>query len=76
MRLSTLIVGGDTGFLHLAVALGKRVVMLMVNQKPGHAVPFRHPDWVVVPQNGSPLTTVALEKLIAITEAAFADASR
>jgi ADP-heptose:LPS heptosyltransferase len=47
MQLSTLVLGGDTGALHLAVALGKRVLMLMHEASPGSPVPFQHPEWVV-----------------------------
>ncbi len=47
MQLSTLVAGGDTGALHLAVALGKRVLMLMHQLSPGCPAPFQHPDWVV-----------------------------
>jgi ADP-heptose:LPS heptosyltransferase len=64
MKLSTLIIGGDTGFMHLAVALEKRVVMLMNLQGPGSAVPFRHPEWVIVPKTGAPLADVAPETVI------------
>lgn len=48
MQLATLVVGGDTGALHLAVAQGKRVLMLLHQATPGSPVPFQHPDWVVV----------------------------
>jgi ADP-heptose:LPS heptosyltransferase len=48
MQLSTLVLGGDTGALHLAVAQGKRVLMLIHQAIPGSPVPFQHPDWVVV----------------------------
>ena len=64
MKLSSVIVGGDTGFLHLAVALGKRVVMLMKPAGPGSAVPFGHPDWVVAPQDDLPLACVEEEAVI------------
>jgi ADP-heptose:LPS heptosyltransferase len=74
MKLSTLIVGGDTGFMHLAVALGKRVVMLMNFQGPGSAVPFRHPKWVIAPKTGSQLTEITPEKVIEATGAALAAA--
>ena len=47
LQLSTFVLGGDTGMLHLAVALGKRVLMLMHNARPGSPVPYRHPDWVI-----------------------------
>ena len=47
MQLSTLVLGGDTGALHLAVAQGKRVLMLMHEVEAGSPVPFQHPDWVI-----------------------------
>ena len=71
MKLSSLVVGGDTGFLHLAVALGKRVVMLMNSVGPGSAVPFGHPDWVIAPPGGRTLTTVAVEEVLQATAAAL-----
>ena len=66
MKLSTLIVGGDTGFLHLAVALDKRVLMLITNNTaPGKAVPFGHPDWTVVPASGRPvMEDIGLEQVL------------
>ena len=64
MKLSSVILGGDTGFLHLAVALGKRVVMLMKPAGPGTAVPFGHPDWVVAPRRDLPLASVDEEAVI------------
>ena len=64
MKLSTLVVGGDTGALHLAVALGRRVVMLMTSLTPGSPHPFGQPEWTVVAENnlgvpGIPLASVA-----------------
>jgi ADP-heptose:LPS heptosyltransferase len=48
MRLCTLTVGGDTGLLHLAVAMNKRVVMLMASTR-ARTLPFQHADWAVIP---------------------------
>ena len=72
MKFSSVIAGGDTGFLHLAVALGRRVVMLMKVQGPGSAVPFRHPEWVVAPPAGLPVAQISFEKMLAATAAALA----
>ena len=47
MQLSSLVLGGDTGALHLAVALGKQVLMLMHEAPPGSPTPFQHSDGVV-----------------------------
>jgi ADP-heptose:LPS heptosyltransferase len=49
MQLSTLTVGGDTGALHLAVAQGKRVVMIMNTNRPWRPHPFRHAEWALAP---------------------------
>ena len=56
MKHATLIIGGDTGLLHLAVAMDKRVVMLNL---PGSAHPFQHPDWAITQTNGQPLATIS-----------------
>jgi ADP-heptose:LPS heptosyltransferase len=63
IQLSTLTVGGDTGALHLAVALGKRVVMLMHAQTPGSPCPFRQPDWVVVPAKTTQMREISLARV-------------
>ena len=47
VQLASLVLGGDTGVLHLAVALGKRVIMLMHQAIPGSPIPFQHPEWVI-----------------------------
>jgi ADP-heptose:LPS heptosyltransferase len=53
--LATAVVGSDTGLLHLAVATGKRVVMLMDRTGPGSCFPIGHPDWALAPTGGKPL---------------------
>jgi ADP-heptose:LPS heptosyltransferase len=75
IQLSTLVVGGDTGFMHLAVALGKRVVMLMNGCGAGCAVPFRHPDWGIAPPTGTPLATLPPGDVIQAVSTALATAS-
>lgn len=69
MKVANLVVGGDTGLLHLAVAMGKRVVMLMGNAGPGSCHPFGHPEWAVVPPPGKPVAALTKE---AINEACAA----
>ncbi len=72
MQLSTLTVGGDTGALHLAVAQGKRVVMLMNTNRPGRPHPFRRVEWVLTPTGrelaGLPLDSVGQTCLRALAE--------
>jgi len=71
MKLSTVIVGGDTGFLHLAVALGRRVVMLIRRKGPGAPVPFRHPDWIVEPPAGGMVKDVPYDRVREAVAIAF-----
>jgi ADP-heptose:LPS heptosyltransferase len=47
LQLSSFVLGGDTGMLHLAVALGKRVLMLMHDVRPGSPAPYQHADWAM-----------------------------
>jgi ADP-heptose:LPS heptosyltransferase len=60
MKLSTLTVGGDTGAVHLAMALGRRVVMLMHACGPGSPYPFGQPAWVVVPDTTTNIAEISL----------------
>jgi ADP-heptose:LPS heptosyltransferase len=73
MKLADLVLGGDTGLLHLAVAMGKRVVMLMGSAGPGSCHPFGHPEWAVVPGTGKPVAAVMPEAVIQACAAAVAE---
>jgi ADP-heptose:LPS heptosyltransferase len=68
-KLSQLTIGGDTGLLHLAVAMKKRVMMLM--PAVGQTYPFQHPDWVITPPHGTPLARVETATVIATCEQAM-----
>jgi ADP-heptose:LPS heptosyltransferase len=70
-RLSSLLLGGDTGLSHLAVAMGRRVVLVMRDNTAGWCVPFRHPEWVVVPPRPIKISDVTVESVIAVVESAF-----
>jgi ADP-heptose:LPS heptosyltransferase len=68
MKLSTLVVGGDTGLLHLAVAMGRRVVMIM--RSKGRVLttfPFQHPDWAIVALTDQPISSVEINMVIEAT---------
>jgi ADP-heptose:LPS heptosyltransferase len=65
MQLSTLVLGGDTGTLHLAVAEGRRVVMLILNKNPGAPVPYHHPEWTVLPEPGGNISDIQTGAVIA-----------
>ncbi|MDF7824727.1 glycosyltransferase family 9 protein [Pontiellaceae bacterium B12227] len=47
MHLSSMMIGGDTGMTHLALAQGKRVLMLMNNCLQGQANLYQHEEWVI-----------------------------
>ncbi len=68
MNLCSLVVGGDTGMLHLATALGKKVVMLMFRGQHQQFHPYQHPEWRVIPANGDKIVDITVEAAIAMTE--------
>jgi ADP-heptose:LPS heptosyltransferase len=70
MQLSTLVVGGDTGAVHLAVALGQRVVMLMASLTSGSPHPFGHPEWAVVAEDNQGVPGIPLSRVAAVCEQA------
>ena len=74
IKLSSLVLGSDTGILHLAVAMGKRTVMAMVSAKPGNCHPFQHPDWTVVPpEEGQPISSISTDTVNEACARAFAE---
>jgi len=62
-NLATLVIGGDTGLLHLAVAMNKRVLMLMGSNSPGSTHPYQQPHWTVLPDRGAPLSSIPVENV-------------
>jgi ADP-heptose:LPS heptosyltransferase len=71
MKLSTLVVGGDTGLLHLAVAMGRRVVMLMRSNVRGQTFPFQNSNWAVGASLGQPISSVEIGTVIEATTRAL-----
>lgn len=63
-QMSHLTLGGDTGLGHLAVALGRRVVMLMMHRQPGACVPFLHPEWAVVPDPPGLMANITIQHVL------------
>ena len=61
MKLCTLVLGGDTGVMHTAVAMDKRVLMLINATTPGRPHPFQHPEWTVTPPAGQPVSATSVE---------------
>ena len=75
-RLSTVVLGGDTGLLHLVAAMGKRVVMVISSIAPGNCFPYQHPDWAVAPRPGTMITTVTPEMVIDACARALAETAK
>jgi ADP-heptose:LPS heptosyltransferase len=73
MKLSSLILGGDTGALHLAVALDKRVVMTQRSLVPGTPHPYQHPEWSVTPASGSDVSGIETGAVIEACARAFSE---
>lgn len=73
MKLSTLILGGDTGASHLAVAMDKRVVMTRGSIAPGSAYPYQHPDWAVTPTVGREVSGIETAAVIEACARAFSE---
>jgi len=67
MQLSTLVLGGDTGMLHLAIALGKRAVMLVHNLLPGRPILYQRVEWVMAAPRLNHLDSITVESVIAET---------
>ncbi len=72
LKLCTLVIGGDTGVVHLAVALGTRVLML-IRPRPGSPVPFQHPDWIVTPPSGQRVGKIELEQVVRASVSALGE---
>ncbi len=66
-QLAALTLGGDTGLGHLAVAQGRRVVLLMMHNQPGACVPFQHPDWAIVPERRGFIREISVDRVLVET---------
>ncbi len=70
IKLSTVTIGGVTGLLHLAVAMQKRVVMLVgPASEPGF--PYQHRDWGLTPETGDNVSDIQIPAVIAACTQAF-----
>ena len=72
-KLCALTVGGDTGLLHLAAAMGKRVAAIIRGNTPGNKYPYPHPEWAITPATGIDVSTIGVETVIAACERALAE---
>jgi ADP-heptose:LPS heptosyltransferase len=74
MQLSTVVGGGVTGLLHLAVAMQKRVVMLAGYPATEAGLPYQHYNWAVVPATGGRISEIQIGEVIAACGRALAEA--
>ena len=73
MQLSTLVIGGVTGLLHLAVAMQKRVLMLVGYPAHEPGFPYQHRDWAVTPSTGGNVSEIQTSAVIEAGARAFAE---
>jgi ADP-heptose:LPS heptosyltransferase len=76
MKLSSLVLGGDTGALHLAVAMGRRVVMIGETSGTGKTNPYYHTDWTITPPAGQTLSNIETDRVIKACSHALDELSR
>jgi ADP-heptose:LPS heptosyltransferase len=72
IQLCRVTVGGVTGLLHLAVAMGRRVVMVSGYAAQEMGYPYQHRDWMIGPLAG-PIEAIALATVVAACEAALVE---
>lgn len=73
--LSSIVVGGDTGLMHAALAAGKRTVMLVGPTNYLRIGPYRHPEWAVRPLEGNLIENISIEQVVEATKIAVNDVS-
>lgn len=63
---ATLLLGGDTGMLHLGVSIGTRILMLF-NQKNASkspTIPYRHLDWIIDPIGFDTFAKISVSRVV------------
>jgi ADP-heptose:LPS heptosyltransferase len=75
-KLCALTLGGDTGLLHLAAAMHKRVAVIIPSTAPGNKYPFQHPEWAITPSAGGDIFSIGAETVIAACERALAESNQ
>jgi ADP-heptose:LPS heptosyltransferase len=69
--LSSIVVGGDTGLMHAALAAGKRTVMVVGPTDYMLIGPYRHPEWTVRPHKGNLIGDISVEQVLEATTTAL-----
>lgn len=74
VKLSSVTIGGVTGLLHLAVAIQRRVVMLVGPvTEPGF--PYQHRDWGLTPATGERVSDIRIPAVIEACARAFSESA-
>jgi len=73
VKLSTLTVGGVTGLMHLAVAMQKRVLMLIGYPTHEPGFPYQHRDWAVTPPSGGSVSEIRTDAVIEACARGFSE---
>jgi ADP-heptose:LPS heptosyltransferase len=60
---SAIVVGADTGLIHLAVAIGKHVLMLFKPYGGGSTGPYGHPEWIIEPPEDGKVPDIPVERV-------------
>lgn len=71
--LSSVVVGGDTGLMHAALAVGSRTVMVVGPTNYKTIGPYRHPEWAVRPYSGNVIEDISVEQVLEATRTAIDD---
>jgi len=71
--LSSIVVGGDTGLMHAALAAGKRTVMAVGPTNYQLVGPYRHPEWTVRSQTGLSIESISIDQMIEATRTAMTE---
>lgn len=70
--LSSVVLGGDTGLMHAALATGRRIVMLLGPTNCHRAGPYGHPEWAIKPGKTG-IEDISVEQVLEETSAALAN---
>jgi ADP-heptose:LPS heptosyltransferase len=63
LKQCSLVIGGDTGLLHFAVALGTRVLMLMADAGSRTPGPYLHLEWALKPSGDNVIANISIERV-------------
>jgi ADP-heptose:LPS heptosyltransferase len=63
LKQCSLVIGGDTGLLHFAVALGTRVIMLMADAGSRTPGPYLHLEWALRPSGDNVVADISIERV-------------